>query len=831
MAQDRTYTTDADFDTGVLTQVQHDAPFNDQLQLVTQELPFPYVSVANAGNDTLVRIDAVTGAVIGEYRSAPNGEAKDPARATVDLEGNTWMGNRAEDLLGITGSVVKVGVVIGGTRVNASGTPDANGQYLAPPYDYSTAVDRDGDGLIRTSRGLGDDLDWPAGTDGAGGAGGAALVQDALDECLLVFQKTTSVPNVRSLAIDAQNDLWVGGYSISPNRFRKLSGLDGSFLGTSFDAASLGCGGFGSVIDAAGILWSVSPNQRSLLRLDTVTTTGTCINFTPSAFTPKGVAVDASGNIWVAGGTEVRRLDSAGTETGQFPIAGASNLHGLVIHPLDQSIFVASFGNGTVYRLDSGGSLLATIAVGSQPNGVAVDGHGKVWVSNQGSDDAMRIDVASNTVDLTVSLGAGSQPFNPSDMTGDLSYVATAPTGTWTVVSDGGEAGTSWDNVLWSSSVPAGASLTVEARAAETEAGLAGEAWTPTANGAGIALGGRYLEVRVNFAKSTISGDSPVLFDLTVQGENGGVTPGDCVTADRRSPGSLLLYPEFSNEAGVLTLLTVTDVDCESGDSLAVEFVYIDGDDCTEFNRTELLSPCDTLSVLTLAHSPQTSRGFVYAFAKDPVSGEPVTSNTLVGQAMILSGLDSFEYAMNAVSFQGVPSSGTTDVDGDGLRDLDGVEYSQAPDSLLVPRFLGQDPSATGVRGELIMIGLSGGARFETTLDFLIYNDDEEVFSAEHSFSCWEKRPLMEISGIFAQSFLRDWTSHDPDEILGGGGRESGWFRLEGALASSSSTSITSPAVYAVLVERVGPYAASDLPFELCSRTSGAILSRTLTGD
>ena len=42
----------------------------------------------------------------------------------------------------------------------------------------------------------------------------------------------------------------------------------------SFDASVLGCGGYGGVVDANGILWSVSPNQRSLLRLDTATMTG-----------------------------------------------------------------------------------------------------------------------------------------------------------------------------------------------------------------------------------------------------------------------------------------------------------------------------------------------------------------------------------------------------------------------------------------------------------------------------------------------------------------------------------------------------------------------------
>ena len=50
-------------------------------------------------------------------------------------------------------------------------------------------------------------------------------------------------------------------------------------------------------------------------------------------------------------------------------------------------------------------------------------------------------------------------------------------------------------------------------------------------------------------------------------------------------------------------------------------------------------------------------------------------------------------------------------------------------------------------------------------------------------------------------------------------------------MASSASTSIPSPAVYAVLVERVGPYAVADLPFELCSQPGGVLLPRSLTGE
>ncbi|HIG10499.1 MAG: hypothetical protein ABGY71_11370 [bacterium] len=825
-AQDRTYTTDADFDLGTYLEIEHPNASPGQLELVSKDRPLPFVSVANAGNGTLVRIDSLTGQIVGEYRSAPEGEAQDPSRATVAPDGNTWMGNRSEDIAGIEGSLVKVGLVVGGTRVDASGSPDSQGQFLAPPYCYSTAVDRDGDGLIRTSRGLGDVLSWPPGSDGAGGACGSALVQDALDECLLVFQKTPSVPNVRGIAIDAAGDVWAAGYSITPVCLRKLNGNDGACRGALVCEP---CGGYGSVIDS-GVLWSVSPNQRSLLRFDgAATPPGTCINFSPTSFTPRGVAVDAGGTVWVAGGGEVRRLNASGSETGQFPVAGASNLHGLTILPSDQSIWVAGFASNTVYRLDNSGALIAVISVGVKPNGVAVDGQGKIWVSNQGSDDVSRINPLTNSVDFSVALGGGSQPFNPSDMTGSGSYQGIADGGNWSVVTDGGEAGVQWNRVSWNAGAPTGTALVVEVRASETEVGLASESFAGTGNGSGVAIGGRFLEVRVTFQGSSTSCESPALFDLTVEGDSGS-EPNACNPIDRRTAGSLLLFPEFDNAPGILTLLTVTHVDCDSAGDIAVEFVYIDGNNCQEFNRTEVLSACDTLALLTCAHNPNGDRGFVYAFAKDATTGEPVAHNALIGAALQLDGLEAFEYSTNAVAFEGLGGTSGTDLDGDGLLDLNGLEYSQAPESLLVPRFLGQDGAASGVAGELVMIALSGGSQFITTLDFAIYNDNEERFSAEHSFHCWEKCSLLDISGAFGNSFLAGLTNHSQNEILGAPARESGWFQIDGAVAHSQTTSIENPAFYAVLIERVGAYAAADLPFELCSQSGGVLLPHSLSG-
>jgi len=298
--------------------------------------------------------------------------------------------------------------------------------------------------------------------------------------------------------------------------------------------------------------------------------------------------------------------------------------------------------------------------------------------------------------------------------------------------------------------------------------------------------------------------------------------------AGGRNPGSLLLYPEFDNRQGDVTLLTITNV-ADSGDDVTVEFVYIgrydqSGGDvqCEEFNRNAVLTPNDTLTLITNYHNPQHEQGYVYAFAKDD-AGEPMAHNFLIGNLMTINGIDRFEYSMNPVSYEGLAG----DLNGNGLRDMDGMEYEESAQEILIPRFLGQEQ---GYHSELIFIGLTGGAAFSTTVDFLIYNDNEEVFSSEYTFECWDRVALLDISGIFANNFLQMFTNHAANEILGASGRESGWMRMEGHHASSTSTTLSDPAIYAVLVEKVGDRGAADLPFENGLNGNGALLARSLDG-
>ena len=121
-----------------------------------------------------------------------------------------WTANRDEagSIDGVLyGSAVKIGLIVGGTRVDETGSPNPDGGYLAPPFGYNTCVDRNGDGLIRTSKGLNDILDWPDVTDGQGGANG--VVQDAIDECIFL-SRLPNAENARHVSVDADNNVWVG---------------------------------------------------------------------------------------------------------------------------------------------------------------------------------------------------------------------------------------------------------------------------------------------------------------------------------------------------------------------------------------------------------------------------------------------------------------------------------------------------------------------------------------------------------------------------------------------------------------------------------------------
>jgi hypothetical protein len=301
--------------------------------------------------------------------------------------------------------------------------------------------------------------------------------------------------------------------------------------------------------------------------------------------------------------------------------------------------------------------------------------------------------------------------------------------------------------------------------------------------------------------------------------------------AGGRNPGSLLLYPEFDNRYGIATVLTVTNT--SQTDDINVHFIYVgrygheNADlNCEEFDRDHDLTPNDTLTVITKNHNPQQEQGYVFAYARNEAN-QAVTFDYLIGNLLAVNGLEAFEYSVNPVAFNGVPSQGSlTDVDLDGIRDLDGIEYEFAPDEVQVPRFLGQGNRNDS---ELILIGLSGGAAYTTTANFLVYNDNEDQFSAQYTFRCWDKTPILDVSDVFENDWLIDNSGQNPAKKLGTD-QEYGWFRITGGVASAGACSLIDATVYGVYIEVINSTAAADLPFEE-GENDGHLLPRLLTGD
>jgi hypothetical protein len=220
----------------------------------------------------------------------------------------------------------------------------------------------------------------------------------------------------------------------------------------------------------------------------------------------------------------VHEFDDDGDSTfRQFGPPNQQN-RGVAVTAIDNHVWVANSGVGAITRLDNDGNVVKVIDTGEMPTGVAVDAAGKVWTTNMGSNNTVRIDPNAGldglgAIDLTVDLGPWARPYNYSDMTGAVVVGSTSPQGFWTVVQDSGTTGFEWGRVTWNNepegSEPPGTAIIVEARAADTEAGLGGQPFQSILNGDLFSMFGRYIEVRVTL-KASSEGLSPVLSDIRV---------------------------------------------------------------------------------------------------------------------------------------------------------------------------------------------------------------------------------------------------------------------------------------------------------------------------
>ncbi len=281
--------------------------------------------------------------------------------------------------------------------------------------------------------------------------------------------------------------------------------------------------------------------------------------------------------------------------------------------------------------------------------------------------------------------------------------------------------------------------------------------------------------------------------------------------ADVLTPGSALVYPIHRSGKGsflqpFFTVISVTNTNVNPvAGSTNVQFDYVNTVrnpidsklplDCFVVDRVEVLTPADTLSVLTRCHNAADDlEGYVVVTAQNPSLFKSAWSfNHLVGSEFVINSQGGI-YSLNAIPFSAIADQGMpTDADMDGQLDFDGVEYEEVPDKLYLDVFLAVEKSS------LTLLNLTGGTQFTALVKFDIFNDNEFPLSATVAFRCWMEEKLSDISLVFDDHFLHNNTPNDPveldidcdneDEL------ETGWAIIDGIVANSSVESIPDPAL------------------------------------
>lgn len=567
-AGSKIYTFDLDFDLGALSGVNHTAPNNNQLQLNVQGTTFPIMWIANGGEDTLSKLDTRNNKELARYRTwfGPAGQpgfvshlndpfaGPAPSRTAVDLDGNAYVANRW-----FQGD--RPAWVI---KVLAEGGIDRNGNTV-----IDTSSDLDSNGTI-----TGAEMKPMADNNPANNRIDVAELQDERIAWAVSVGPNNGLG--RALCIGTDGNLWVGLFNT--RQFYKISSVDGSVLA---GPVSVGWTPYGCLVDGSGTLWSASlSNVLGKIQNTQSNPTAAVPNpYTVSSFNHSGSNYGiALGNgrvfLGLTTGSSYAEFNPA-TNTFIYPAALSLQATGISVDT-EGNIVTGPYTSGGVTKFrwsaDNTGTCGTNPAkngcviwtrgtqFSSETRGVIVDADNDVWQVSRTGNSVMKYRGSDGTP-----LGVypvGNHPYTYSDATGLTQRTQTNPSGTWTVIQDGGVSGVNWGHVSWNASTPTGTSVDVRVRTADTQAGLSSASYTPVSNATPFSALGRYIQVETRLSTTTL-GTSPVLFDLKIANatcdidRDGDIDRNDIalITAARNQPAQ----PSDPRDADFSGVIDVTD--------------------------------------------------------------------------------------------------------------------------------------------------------------------------------------------------------------------------------------------------------------------------------
>lgn len=138
---------------------------------------------------------------------------------------------------------------------------------------------------------------------------------------------------------------------------------------------------------------SAAPNDFTLAITHTAT---------PALSTPAGLAIDSSGNVWVANDGN-GSLTEFGPDGGYTQTVTSGGLNGPVAIAIDGSgnLWVANRGGNSISEFNSGGTAITgspfTGGGLSTPEDIAVDAQGHLWVANSGANVLSEFNVSNGS--------------------------------------------------------------------------------------------------------------------------------------------------------------------------------------------------------------------------------------------------------------------------------------------------------------------------------------------------------------------------------------------------------------------------------------------------
>jgi len=405
--------------------------------LVQTLVDYSFLWVPNAGDDTLSKLDTRTGKELAQYRICANAY-----RTAMDNDGFAWV-TCMDD-----GGVVKVAAL------------------------ERDCHDRNGDGVIQTSRDVDDN----------GVIEGPELLAKGDDECLL-FTVVPGGAKQWAIEVDEEKHAWAGHFE--GKILRRLSPVDGATV----KEIPINGSPFGLEIDDSGILWAACRTAGGLDRIDPDTEQVT--TFAPPGANESiaGMTLDLDGNVWLSNGHLNGNLFRFRVEDEEFDVVTTNFSLG---YPYGMTVDAAGHvyvghhewtcWNGRhVSRVDTETmQVVSEIALAPSglkgPSGVTIDRDGFLWTANACGHSVSKVNL--QTEEVVGEWPMGMWPTALNDFAMGVDALVAQEEGHYTHVFEATGPGlATWQQIDLDVDFPMGSLAEIRFKVAQTEDELEGALW------------------------------------------------------------------------------------------------------------------------------------------------------------------------------------------------------------------------------------------------------------------------------------------------------------------------------------------------------------------